>query len=102
MTQTLFIKLYTGGGGYEFINLMHVVSVKFAHKTGEDKTGTVTLHLVNGQYHTATGESAEKLQRALENMDPTLASETREDYGTIKMEMTDAHTTTSQNLDVSN
>ena len=102
MTQPLFMKLNTGGGVYEFINLMYIVSVKFAHKTCEDKTGTVTLQLVNGKYHTVMGESAEKLKRALEHMDPLLVSETREDYGAIKLEMTDAHATTSQNLDLSN
>jgi hypothetical protein len=96
------MKLYTGSGAYEFINLMYIVSVKFVHKTGEDKTGTVTLQLVNGKYHTVMGESAEKLKRALENMDPLRVSETSEDYGAIKLGMTGAHATTSQNLDVSN
>jgi hypothetical protein len=102
MTQPLFMKLNTGGGVYEFINLMYIVSVKLVHKTGEDKTGTVTLQLVNGKYHTVMGESAEKLKRALENMDPTQVSETREDYGAMKMGMTDAHATASQHLDLSN
>ena len=99
MMQPLFIKLSTGGGEYEFINLMHIVSVKFVHKSCEEKTATLTLHLVNGQYHTAIGESAEKLKRALENMDPMLVSETSEDYGAFKLEMTNAHTTTEQHLD---
>ncbi|MGB7924135.1 MAG: hypothetical protein WCF57_12910 [Pyrinomonadaceae bacterium] len=102
MTQPLFMKLNTGGGIYEFINLMYIVSVKFVRKTGEDNTGTVTLQLVNGKYHTVMGESAEKLIRALENMDPLRVSETSEDYGAIKMEMTGAQATTSQNLDLSN
>lgn len=99
MTQPLFLKLNIGGGVYEFINLMYIVSVKFIHKTCQDKTDTMTLHLVNGKYHTVMGESAEKLKRALEKMDPTLVTETREGYGTFRMDMTDAHTTMTQNLD---
>jgi hypothetical protein len=100
MTQPIFIKLYTGASGvYEFINLTHIVSVKFVHKSCEDKTGTVTLHLINGQYHTVMGESAERLEQALQHMDPTLASETTEDHMPFHSEMTDAHTTTAQNLD---
>jgi hypothetical protein len=99
MTQPLFIKLHTGGGLYEFINLMHLVSVKFVQRSCEDKTGTVTLHLVNGQYQTVMGESAERLKRALENMDPTLVAETREDSVTFHPEMTDARAATAQHLD---
>jgi hypothetical protein len=101
MTQPLFIKLYTGGPGvYEFINLMHIVSVKFVHTNCEDKTDTVTLHLINGQYRTVMDESAEKLEQALENMDPTLVSETRADQLPLHSEMTVAHTATAQNLDL--